>query len=1097
MSRAGCTLLDMSGRRALLSIYALSGAAALIYEVCWTRLLTLHMGHTVASVSTVLAAFMGGLAAGASLAGRLSARVNPQSALRAYAGLEIGIGGFALVLPYLLAACDPILAGAYANGDGGVTFGLARVVSSLLLLLAPCALMGATFPMAARWFMRDVARAGADAGSLYAANTVGATLGAVAAGFWLIPALGLRGTTWIAIALNIVAAVAAWLVAGSLGAVRHGLVGPPRTTVTRHAGDETSDARRKARNKAAAVPAPVVPHPWLATVAIATSGFVALVDEVSWTRVLALVVGPTTYAFSAMLAAFIAGIAVGSTLGSRIAARARQPIIWLAACLACAAIGSVAAASVVDDGLIFVGDRIASPDVQFGSVVLLQSTVVAVLLLPLTLALGAAFPFAVATTARRPDGLAGDVADVYTANTLGAIAGSFAGGFGLIPLLGLSTTLRIAGALAIVGAGGSLLAAGMSRRTRLTAVAVSVACLTAVTLIPSWDTELLSSGAYKYAPYLRGTDLKSALKVGALLYYDEGAVATVTVKEAGGAVSLAIDGKVDASNAGDMLTQKLLAHVPLLLHPHPKEICIIGLGSGVTAAAALSHAVSRLDVLEISPEVVEASSYFSRENHDVLKDPRVHLIVGDGRTHLLLAPRQYDVIVSEPSNPWMAGVASLFTAEFFRAARARLAPGGILCQWAHTYDISEQDLRSIAATFRTVFPDGTMWLIGAGDLLLVGSDRPLEGALNQIGSRWERPGVAADLREVGATEPFGLYAMHLAGPQGLTRFSRPSNATIPIQTDDRLSLEFSAPRSIYGRSSNRTLDLLRQIGKDTPVPTVIDEARRSRNPRSWRDLGTMLLRAEAYDSAVDALRRSAGLDPGDRDTLASLTRAAAAVNRLDEVQRLLEQMATDQPDNTPVRVELSRLLSSRGQYDRGVQFAEEARRIAPADPLAREQLASIYADISDLGRLRPLVEEMNRLATDRDDTVYYTGALAFLSGQPAAAVDPAARLAARNPRHARAYNLLGACYASLGQTDQARQAFQASIQADPRDPAAYANLGVFELQAGNPTSAAEYFAEALTIDPRSQVARVGLADALDRQGARDRASRLRSREPSP
>jgi spermidine synthase len=1088
----------MSARRGFLFVYALSGAAALIYEVCWTRLLTLHMGHTVASVSTVLAAFMGGLAAGAAVAGRLSARVNRQPALRAYAGLEIAIGGFALILPFLLAALDPILSGAYANGDGGVTFGAARLLSSLLLLLVPCALMGATFPMAARWFMRDVVRAGADAGSLYAANTIGATGGAVAAGFWLIPAIGLRGTTGIAIGLNVIAAIAAWLIAGAQsGPARAGQqIGPgPAKGHHDRPGPATAGSRDRRKRPTPARAAALVPHPWLAAVAVATSGFVALVYEVSWTRILALVVGPTTYAFSAMLAAFIAGIAMGSTLGSRIASRARQPLIWLAACLVGAAIGSVAAASVVDDVLIVVGDRVASPDVQFGSVVFLQSTVVALLLLPLTLALGAAFPFAVATAARRPDGLAGDVADVYAANTLGAIGGSLAGGFGLIPLLGLSATLRVAGALAIVVAGALLLAAGTSRRTQIIAAVAGLACLATVTLIPTWDTELLSSGAYKYAPYLRGTDLKSALKAGDLLYYEEGAVATVTVKDVGGAVSLAIDGKVDASNAGDMLTQKLLAHLPLLLHPTPKEVCIIGLGSGVTAAAALRHPVSRLDVLEISPEVVEASSFFSRENHDVLKDPRVHLIVGDGRTHLLLASRRYDVIVSEPSNPWMAGVASLFTAEFFRAARARLAPGGILCQWAHTYDISEQDLRSIAATFRTVFPDGTMWLIGAGDLLFVGADRPLDAALDQIASRWARPGVAADLQEVGATEPFGVYSMHLAGPPGLSLFSRPSDLTIPIQTDDRLSLEFSAPRSIYGRSSDRTLDLLRELGKNTAAPTAVEDARRSRNPRSWRDLGKMLFRAEAHNPAVDALVRSAELDAGDGETLRSLTRAAAAANRLDEAQGLLERIAKNEPDNAPIRVELSRLLSSRGQYEQGVRSAEEARRIAPGDPLAREQLASIYADLSEPERLRPLVEEMNRDAPDREDTVYYTAALAFLSGQPAAAVDPASRLVSRNPRHARAQNLLGACYASLGRTDEARQAFRASIRADPRDPAAYANIGMYELQAGNPASAAEYFAEALAIDPQSQAAREGLAEALDRQGERDRAARLRAGPP--
>ena len=177
-----------------------------------------------------------------------------------------------------------------------------------------------------------------------------------------------------------------------------------------------------------------------------------------------------------------------------------------------------------------------------------------------------------------------------------------------------------------------------------------------------------------------------------------------------------------------MLTQRLLAHVPLLLHPDPKRVAILGLGSGVTLGSALTHPIERADVLEISPEVVDAARYFDAENHQATLDPRTRVIVGDGRTHLLLTRERYDVIVSEPSNPWMAGIASLFTREFFQAARARLRPGGVLCQWAHTYDISTDDLQSIVATFLSVFPDGTLWLVGDGDVLLVGFDQSARAA---------------------------------------------------------------------------------------------------------------------------------------------------------------------------------------------------------------------------------------------------------------------------------------------------------------------------------------------------------------------------------
>ena len=284
-------------------------------------------------------------------------------------------------------------------------------------------------------------------------------------------------------------------------------------------------------------------------------------------------------------------------------------------------------------------------------------------------------------------------------------------------------------------------------------------------MVPSWNPLLLSSGAYKYAPALRGPDLETALTAGELPYYREGSTGTVAVRRLAGTTSLSIDGKVDASDAADMLTQRMLAHVPLLLHPAPKKAAILGLGSGVTLGSALTHGLERAVVLEISPEVVEASRFFEAANHRALQNPATRLVVGDGRTHLLLGDEQYDVIVSEPSNPWMAGIASLFTQEFFQVAKSRLAPGGVLCQWAHTYDISDADLRSIVATFLSVFPNGTLWLVGEADVLLIGSTEPLTDRIAGIEAAWRRPGVAEDLASVGATAPLSvLSAVHLGRP---------------------------------------------------------------------------------------------------------------------------------------------------------------------------------------------------------------------------------------------------------------------------------------------------------------------------------------------
>ena len=323
--------------------------------------------------------------------------------------------------------------------------------------------------------------------------------------------------------------------------------------------------------------------------------------------------------------------------------------------------------------------------------------------------------------------------------------------------------------------------------------------LIAIAIVPQWDPALLSSGAYKYASQLRGSNLESALTAGELLSYREGSTGTVAVRRLTGTISLAIDGKVDASNAGDMLTQRMLAHVPLLLHPDPKRVAIIGLGSGVTLGSALRHPISDATVLEISPEVVAASSFFEDENHRALATRAPASIVGDGRTHLMLGTQTYDVIVSEPSNPWMAGIASLFTREFFDGARARLAPGGMLCQWAHTYDISNADLRSIVATFLSVFPNGTLWLVGDADVLLVGSTEPLDTRIDGIAAAMQRPGVAEDLASIGVTRPFSVTSLFVAEGEALKAWANGA----PLQTDDRSALEFSGTAQHFRNRARR------------------------------------------------------------------------------------------------------------------------------------------------------------------------------------------------------------------------------------------------------------------------------------------------------
>jgi len=1067
--------------RSFIVCYLLSGAAALLYEVAWLRLLTLSMGHTTAAAGAVLAAFMGGLAAGAWASGRAAQRMSRRRALRVYAALEATIALCALAMPSALGAMRPLLAWAYANGNGGGLFDLVRLGTSIVMVALPAAAMGASYPVGV---VAGRDPGSQNAGELYAANTFGAALGAALTGFVLLPALGLFGTTLVGVGLNAVAATGALLLSGA------GLPATPKP----HRGEGSTEPRRFGA-ETVGLPAMV----------LAVSGFVALVYEVTWTRVLAMTLGPTTYAFSAMLVAFIAGLAIGSAIAARVAHRARRPGVWLGIAMIAAAAAALLASARVDQLPLTVAAAAGQADARFTSVFGLQIVLAIAMQLPMTIALGATFPLAIAMTKATGDAEARAASVVYGANTAGAIAGALAGTFILIPLAGLQPSLRLASIVAVVagmfvawqagvagprlrqGFGGQ---AGPALRYRVAFVIGGAGVIAFALLAPSWNHARLANGGYRLAPALAAGDLETALEAGDLSYYREGATGTVSVRRLIGVTSLAIDGKVDASNGADMLTQKLLGHLPLLLHENPHSVYIIGLGSGVTLGAALTHPIERAVVSEISPEVVDASRAFVKENHDALRDPRTRVIVGDGRSHLLLSDQQYDVIISEPSNPWMAGVSTLFTREFFAAARGRLRPGGILCQWAHTYNISDADLRSIVATFLSAFPAGSAWLVGESDLLLIGSAQPARALDEGIMSAWTRPGVAADLADVEVRDPFSVMTLFVARGPDLQKYA----AGALVQSDDRLALEYSAPRAIYGRYQTNNVERLRAVAAAAQPPPAVAALRASATATDWRHRAAMQMKADsaplAYQDYLEALR----IMPDDRDALAGLVAAAAASGRLDAAETYLRGRIA-QADAPNVEMELSRVLAARGDAKGAVAAAQRAAALDPSNDRALGQLVSALADDRNDAALEQLTTLLVRTGATRPVTLYAQMRLAHLRGEFAKAAAVGERLtstAADPDNAARDFNLLGIAYDSLGDHDRARRAFDASLRIAPRAPAVLMNLGLTELRAGRPDAAGKRFSEALFLYPRLAPALDALAQALDAQGERKRAAEIRA-----
>jgi spermidine synthase len=1042
--------------------YTASGLAGLVYEVTWTRLLTLYIGHTTAAASAVVAAFLGGLAAGAGGGGVIASRLSARRSLQMYAVVEIFVAIIALLLPFELLALRPLLEWAYNDGAPGLLFPAVRLLSCLVMIFVPAAALGASFPLAIRWFTSESADAARPSGTLYFCNTAGAAVGALLAGFLLIPSIGMSGATLVGVAASALAAV-------SVLALLVLKIAPPsqmrQATLRRKP--------RKSNTRGEVVPSPKL---WLAAVVLALSGFASLMHEIAWTRILALVLGPTIYAFAATLAAVIAGLAIGSGVGTSLMGRTRRPAAWLAFALTGAAMTASWTYSLAGRAIPrLVAQQMAASQDVFDQILQQGMLLTAALILPTAICLGAAFPLALSIASDPSRQAAGRFGLVYAVNTIGAVTGSLLAGFVFIPVLGLQNTLRVVSGCLIAATAIVLVWGAVSRNSRIAGVLASAAAVALLVLSPPWDRELLASGAYLYAPFVpRDLDLESLLKAGTLLYYQEGASATVSVKRLTGTTTLAVDGKTDASNRGDMLTQKLVAHLPLLLHENPRETVIIGLGSGVTLGAALTHPIARADVIEISPEVVEASRFFITENHRALEDPRTNLIVGDGRSHLLLSQRKYDVIISEPSNPWIAGVAALFTREFFEAARARLAPGGIICQWANAYNISDADLRAIVATFRSVFPHGTAWLVGADDVLLVAGEEPLDSRLANVQRHWHRPGVGQDLREVAALDPFSIWSLLVGGPAELERYAA---GAAPL-VDDTMRLEFSGPRDLRGRRSGENGEVLAALLGPDGGPALIRQARASATAAEWRNRAAMMAKRDAFTLAYDDYVRALTLDPNDSAALDGLVRAAILTDRGSDALAWIKSVNAGKPQSIETLIAISKLLAAVGAAEDAVDMAIRAAAMAPTHHTsAAEQLATLYADAGDTDRLDQVVATLQRNAPERAATHYFAAVAALLHGRLDDSVQSARRAMEIDPSYAPTYDLIGAAYTKLGRADEARDAFHASLRLDPHDSTAYTNLGLLELAASNTDRAARYFAEALWLDPDSPTAREGLARA--------------------
>jgi len=777
-------------------MFFLSGASSLIYEVLWMRSLGLMLGNSVLAVTSVLAAFMGGLSLGSWLGGRWSDSL--RRPLFCYGILELLIGAYCLAFPLLLSGSRPLASALYSRlYDQPSLMALGLLAIGCALMLLPTALMGATYPILLRHLGARDAAVGRISGLLYAANTLGAVAGAAGAGFLLMPLLGMQGTLYCAVGFNLLIGVWACALGRTAGELRRETVASP-----------------------AAAPQVVAGGNWAGRAVLAAfflSGLVAMVHQVGWTRALTMSIGSTTYAFSLIVSVYILGLSLGGGLGSTLVGRMSEPSRGVGLLLLLAGLAGLGTTWALGRFPLWIVEMVPADDTGHLRVLALQAGVLALILLPSTVLGGMLLPFVMASLRGAPEMLGRDVGRAYGINTLGTIVGTVLAGFILLPWLGIEATSR-AGASTLALAGVLL----MLRWRPVLAGVSALALLLAVLLTPRWNRDLVASGMYLYGPGYRQRAEQKKVSIeqviagfGRTIYYRDGAAATVHVKQSNsGEVALLVNGKTETSTRGDLRTQQLLAHLPLLLSRRHARVLVIGLGGGITLASARMHpGIEQLDCLEISAAVIDAArGVFAPFNHQVLRPGKgFEMIQGDGRTHLALSGRQYDVISSEPSNPWIAGIANLFTLEFFELSRAQLHPDGLFCQWLHTYRMGAEQVALIVRTFRQVFPSCYLFKTqladnpSAGDYLLVGMQRPLALSWTGLQQRLAAaPAVRADLARAGIHQAAELFDGFLLGPDALAKFAGDG----PINSDDNALLEFSAPHALYRRTAIDQLEAL-------------------------------------------------------------------------------------------------------------------------------------------------------------------------------------------------------------------------------------------------------------------------------------------------
>jgi len=852
--------------------FVLSGFAALLYQTAWMRQFSLVFGTSELAVAAVLAAYMGGLALGAGIAARYVHKV--RRPVLFYGLLEAGIAISALCVPLLLSLLNGLYVMVFcgqpepvdASGLGQSFFYLG---TAFVVLAIPTSFMGATLPLLTKYVVKSEEQIGPRVGLLYATNTVGAVAGTVVAGFVLLPALGLNGTVWVGVSVNLLVFVIAALIAKA---------------VAQEAKSESAGEAASAVTASAATP-PLRGRQWILPLML-FSGVNSFIYEVLWTRLLGHILGGSITAFATMLASFLGGIAIGSAVASRFAKSRIAAINGFIIAQCGIAIASVAIYQLLP---------LAIPETGG----LKGNALMAVfILLPATLFIGATFPLAVRIFARDEIDAAPASARVYSWNTVGAIAGATLAAFFLIPALRYEGAIKFA---VVVNLALALTTAVFIGKRKMAPIAITAIALTAAAIVyrPEMPEEILRT-----SPILEQ-------RTGEIRFYEVGRSATVLVIEDNGYFNLRTNGLPEASTnlkgaPPYKHNQRLLSALPVLARPDTESMLIVGFGAGATLEG-VPPSVKSIDVIELEPEVIEANRSMSEERQiDPLADPRVNVFINDARSALALTAKEFDAIVSQPSHPWTAGASHLYTREFMQLANSRLSEDGVYLQWMNTQFVDEELLRSLCATMLDVFDHVRVYQWDPQVLFFLGSAKPLNVELDM--ARTGRP-LGDDRthyleKGVGSVEDAVVaLTMDHASVEAFA-------AGAEVITDN---FNLMATRSSVAMDSGTTLTISRLAELLQPYDPLLDKNSwlHSNFPTSLdftyvsRRLESVYLKQRAI-SLADTL-----LDLRDPEGLVMIGLGQARENQVQESQRNLLLAISADPDSHHARYALLRPWFSR------------------------------------------------------------------------------------------------------------------------------------------------------------------------------------------